>query len=194
MILLNKLLEDGNTLFRNGRLEEAAYRYEYALKRLPRLKHENTQKPIPSSSSSSSNCPQQETATNEEAEDDVFVQLRSHLLLNLSRTKRKQRKFQEAIDMASMVLQFKPTSFEAFWARGKAKRDMESHEALAVALVDLREAIRLAPQNLELHRFTIKVKEEYERGQLEQQQRLKQKMMTVESKVPSVGVKSSEVA
>ncbi len=36
LVLLNKLLEDGNTLFRHGRLGEAAYRYEYALKRLPR--------------------------------------------------------------------------------------------------------------------------------------------------------------
>merc|ERR1719232_2168987 len=37
LILLNKLLEDGNTLFRGGKMDEAAYRYEYALKRLPRL-------------------------------------------------------------------------------------------------------------------------------------------------------------
>ncbi len=35
MILLNKLLEDGNTLYRRGRHEEAAHRYSYALKRLP---------------------------------------------------------------------------------------------------------------------------------------------------------------
>merc|ERR1712141_341317 len=38
LILLNKLLEDGNTLFRKGRLTDAAYRYEYALRRLPRLR------------------------------------------------------------------------------------------------------------------------------------------------------------
>merc|ERR1712141_975560 len=38
LVLLNKLLEDGNVLFRKGRLTDVAYRYEYALRRLPRLR------------------------------------------------------------------------------------------------------------------------------------------------------------
>ena len=137
--MLNKLLEDGNTLFRAGKLEDAAYRYEYALKRLPRLASAI-----------------QET---DQENDDVFVQLRSHLLLNLSRTFRKQKKYAEAVSSASQVLAFKPDSYEALWARGKAKREVG---ALEDALIDLREAIQMAPQNLELHRFTIRVKEELE--------------------------------
>ena len=131
-------MEDGNTLFRTGRLDDASYRYEYALKRLPRLK--------------------EATPENDEHED-VFIQLKSHLLLNLSRTQRKQKKYEEAIRSATQVLDFKPDAFEAFWARGKAKKDTGSLED---ALADLREAITLAPQNMELHRFTLKVKEELE--------------------------------
>ena len=35
LILLNKLLEDGNVLYRKNRLKEAAHRYQYALKKFP---------------------------------------------------------------------------------------------------------------------------------------------------------------
>lgn len=35
LILLNKLLEDGNVLYRKSRLKEAAHRYQYALKKFP---------------------------------------------------------------------------------------------------------------------------------------------------------------
>ena len=144
LILLNKLLEDGNTLFRGGKMDEAAYRYEYALKRLPRLDSDT-----------------------DEADSDVFTQLRSHLLLNLSRTRRRQKRFEEAVEAATQVLSFRPGSHEALWARGKARRDTgHLHEALA----DLREAIQASPQNLELHRFTIKVKEELEQIQQQQKQ------------------------
>merc|ERR1719189_2390750 len=101
--------------------------------------------------------------------DDVFAQLKSHLLLNLSRTKRKQREYESAVTQASHVLEFDPESYEALWAMGKAKRefseardtkDSSNIELLESALIDLRKAIKLAPQNLELHRYTIRVKEE----------------------------------
>ena len=149
LVLLNKLLEDGNTLFRGGKMDDAAYRYEYALKRLPRLESDD-----------------------DTDSSDVFTQLRSHLLLNLSRTRRRQKRFQEAVEAATQVLSFRPGSYEALWARGKAKRET-GH--LQEALEDLREAIQASPQNLELHRFTIRVKEELEQLQLssDQQQKLK---------------------
>ena len=37
MILINKILEDGNTLFRKNKLQDASHRYKYALKRIPQL-------------------------------------------------------------------------------------------------------------------------------------------------------------
>ena len=73
LILLNKLLEDGNTLFRKGRLTDAAYRYEYALRRLPRLRPDGVA----------------QATMQAVASEDIFAQLKTHLLLNLSRTQRK---------------------------------------------------------------------------------------------------------
>lgn len=34
-MLLNKLLEDGNILYGKNRLQEAAHRYQYALRKIP---------------------------------------------------------------------------------------------------------------------------------------------------------------
>ena len=59
LILLNKLLDDGNTLYRQGRLPDAAHRYRYALRRLPR--------------------------TGLDSWAQTFQTLQTHLLLNLSR-------------------------------------------------------------------------------------------------------------
>ena len=59
LILLNKLLDDGNTLYRQGRLPDAAHRYRYALRRLPR--------------------------TGLDTWAPTFQTLQTHLLLNLSR-------------------------------------------------------------------------------------------------------------
>ena len=63
LILLNKLLEDGNVLYRKNRLKEAAHRYQYALKKFP------------------AEDLGEHTAT--------FKQLRVNFLLNQSRCKRK---------------------------------------------------------------------------------------------------------
>lgn len=63
LILLNKLLEDGNILYRKSRLREAAHRYQYALKKFP-------------------NDDQGE-------HNSTFRQLRINFLLNQSRCKRK---------------------------------------------------------------------------------------------------------
>ena len=75
-------------MFRNCRYDAAAYRYEYALKRIPRLK--------PADSNDGNDVASTVPKTNSNArqtnaeKDDVFYQLKIHLLLNLSRTKRKQ--------------------------------------------------------------------------------------------------------
>lgn len=63
LILLNKLLEDGNTLYKKNRLQEAALRYQYALNKFPT------------------------DALGEFA--STFHQLRINFLLNQSRCKRK---------------------------------------------------------------------------------------------------------
>ena len=77
LLLLNKLLEDGNTLFKKERLSEAAHRYQYALRRMP-----------------------SDTSRNR----STFEQLSVHLLLNLSRCKRKAGHLTEAVEMANKVM------------------------------------------------------------------------------------------
>lgn len=76
LILLNKLLEDGNMLYRKNRPSEAAHRYQYALKKINTLISDEGLsaagvQPVPHEHIS------------------AFVQLKTHLLLNLSRCKRK---------------------------------------------------------------------------------------------------------
>jgi len=114
LILLNKLLEDGNTLYRRGRHEEAAHRYAYALRRLP-------------------------AGVAGEQQRQLFEQLRVHLLLNLSRCKRKLGAYAEAADLATEVLSFRPGCLEALHARARARRDDDRHEE---ALADLHECLR----------------------------------------------------
>lgn len=136
LALLNKLLEDGNTLYKRGKLPEAALRYSYAVKRLP---------PAPA------------PGTQQHQQQKVFDQLRVHLLLNLARCKRKMKAYAEAVDLATEVIVAYPHQFEAYHARAKA------HHAAGrpdVAYADLTAAVRLAPQNRELHRILVSLKEE----------------------------------
>ena len=151
MILLNKLLEDGNILYKKGKLEEAATRYTYAAKRVPLSQASDL--------------------------GAVFLQLRIHLLLNLSRCRRKQQDLDEAGRLASEALSLAPSCPEAYHARAKA-----SHAAgrLEAALRDLTEAVRVAPGNRELHRILLSLKLE-----------MKEKAKHQESRDSSSGVCSS---
>ena len=89
----------------------------------------------------------------------TFEQLTIHLLLNLSRCKRKAGHLTEAVDMANRVLAINPDSFEAHYAIAKANKEAgRLHEAVN----DLTEALRVAgPNNRgELHRVILRIKEE----------------------------------
>ncbi|KAK6638958.1 hypothetical protein RUM43_007228 [Polyplax serrata] len=116
LILLNKLLEDGNTLYKKNRLQEAALRYQYALNKFP---------------------------TDGMGDfDSTFYQLKINFLLNQSRCKRKMNDYKGAIELATQVLSLKPDSFEAFYARAKARMDLMCYSD---ALSDVESSIRMAP-------------------------------------------------
>ncbi|KAL0269173.1 UNVERIFIED_CONTAM: hypothetical protein PYX00_006985 [Menopon gallinae] len=116
LILLNKLLEDGNTLYRKNRLQEAALRYQYALNKFP--------------------------TDDLGAFAPTFHQLRINFLLNQSRCKRKMHDYVAAVELATQVLSLKPDSFEAFYARAKGRIDLRCFED---ALSDIESAIKMAP-------------------------------------------------
>lgn len=71
--MLNKLLEDGNVLYRKNRLSDASHRYQYALKKIP------------------SNLDAVPTDDGDEdyAHNATYQQLKFNFLINLSRCKRK---------------------------------------------------------------------------------------------------------
>ncbi|KAE8297457.1 Protein TANC1 Tetratricopeptide repeat, ankyrin repeat and coiled-coil domain-containing protein 1 [Larimichthys crocea] len=96
LILLQKLMEEGNILYKKGRMKEAGQRYQYALRKLPR------------------------EGQGEELKG--LKDLRVSLYLNLSRCRRKTNDFGIAEEFATKALELKPRSYEAYYARARAKR------------------------------------------------------------------------
>uniref|UniRef100_A0A7N6F8D1 Tetratricopeptide repeat, ankyrin repeat and coiled-coil containing 1a n=1 Tax=Anabas testudineus TaxID=64144 RepID=A0A7N6F8D1_ANATE len=131
LILLQKLMEEGNMLYKKGRMKEAGQRYQYALRKLPR------------------------EGQGEELKG--LKDLRVSLYLNLSRCRRKTNDFGIAEEFATKALELKPRSYEAYYARARAKR---SSRQFAAALADLHEAARLCPSNREIRRLLSRVEEE----------------------------------
>ncbi|KAM4843370.1 protein TANC2 isoform 4-T4 [Thomomys bottae] len=131
IILLSKLMEEGDMFYKKGKVKEAAQRYQYALKKFPREGFGEDLK--------------------------TFRELKVSLLLNLSRCRRKMNDFGMAEEFATKALELKPKSYEAYYARARAKR---SSRQFAAALEDLNEAIKLCPNNREIQRLLIRVEEE----------------------------------
>ncbi|KAJ8723512.1 hypothetical protein PYW08_003424 [Mythimna loreyi] len=129
LILLNKLLEDGNMLYRKNRPSEAAHRYQYALKKInPLISDEGlttpTTQPVPHEHVS------------------AFVQLKTNLLLNLSRCKRKLNEPSEALDLAARASVLRPNAFECAYAMARAILALNKPSE---ALPHARRALLLAP-------------------------------------------------
>ncbi|XP_053975452.1 protein TANC2 isoform X2 [Hylaeus volcanicus] len=143
LILLNKLLEDGNVLYRKNRLKEASHRYAYALRKFPASPEED--------------CQGQEQG-HVVLQLQTFAQLRLNFLLNLSRCKRKMNECAEAIELADEALKVRPVSYEAFYARAKARVDSD---LLEDALSDVHEALQMAPpQNRQDRRVLVALRDE----------------------------------
>ncbi|XP_051998011.1 protein TANC1 isoform X2 [Xyrauchen texanus] len=143
IILLQKLMEEGNLLYKRGKMKEAAQRYQYALRKFPREGFGDELK--------------------------AFKELRVSLYLNLSRCRRKTNDFGMAEEFATRALELKPKSYEAYYARARAKR---SSRQFTAALADLHEATKLCPNNREICRLLARVEEEckqMQRSQCKQQ-------------------------
>uniref|UniRef100_UPI00358E57B9 protein TANC1-like isoform X2 n=1 Tax=Myxine glutinosa TaxID=7769 RepID=UPI00358E57B9 len=143
LILLKKLVEEGNLLYKNGRMKDSAQRYQYALKKFPRE--------VPSE------------------ELRIFQDLKVTVYLNLSRCRRKMNDFGIAEEFATKALELNSESYEAYYARARAKRSSRQFQE---ALLDLREASRLCPESREIERLLTRVSEECRAfGQIHQQGR-----------------------
>uniref|UniRef100_A0A671YGX1 Tetratricopeptide repeat, ankyrin repeat and coiled-coil containing 2 n=1 Tax=Sparus aurata TaxID=8175 RepID=A0A671YGX1_SPAAU len=124
IILLSKLIEEGDSFYKKGKVKEAAQRYQYALKKFPREGFSEDLK--------------------------TFRELKVSLFLNLSRCRRKTNDFGMAEEFATKALELKPKSYEAYYARARAKR---SSRQFPEALEDLNEAIKQCPNNREIQRL-----------------------------------------
>uniref|UniRef100_A0A3Q2QY06 Tetratricopeptide repeat, ankyrin repeat and coiled-coil containing 2 n=1 Tax=Fundulus heteroclitus TaxID=8078 RepID=A0A3Q2QY06_FUNHE len=124
IILLSKLIEEGDSFYKKGKVKEATQRYQYALKKFPREGFSEDLK--------------------------TFRELKVSLFLNLSRCRRKMNDFGMAEEFATKALELKPKSYEAYYSRARAKR---SSRQFPEALEDLNEAIKLCPNNREIQRL-----------------------------------------
>ncbi|KAM4624012.1 protein TANC2 [Polymixia lowei] len=131
IILLSKLIEEGDSFYKKGKVKEAAQRYQYALKKFPREGFSEDLK--------------------------TFRELKVSLFLNLSRCRRKMNDFGMAEEFATKALELKPKSYEAYYARARAKR---SSRQFPEALEDLNEATKQCPNNREIQRLLQRVEEE----------------------------------
>ncbi|KAG9343819.1 hypothetical protein JZ751_013200, partial [Albula glossodonta] len=141
IILLSKLIEEGDSFYKKGKVKEAAQRYQYALKKFPREGFSEDLK--------------------------TFRELKVSLLLNLSRCRRKMNDFGMAEEFATKALELKPKSYEAYYARARAKRSSRQFPA---ALEDLNEAMKQCPNNREIQRLLLRVEEECRQVTQQQQE------------------------
>ncbi|XP_037091766.1 protein TANC2-like isoform X2 [Pollicipes pollicipes] len=135
--LLNKLNDDGMTLYKKCRMQEADHRFTYALKKFPEGKLRE--------------------------HEELFRRLHVNLLLNLSRCKRKLGEHAKSAELATLAMNVRPEAFEPYFFRAKAKH---SQKELDAALADLSEALRLAPNNREVRRTLLQVREQIQHPEL----------------------------
>lgn len=102
--LLNKLVEDGNTLYRKACYDDALHRYSYTLKKFPKNPSELAILP---------------------ENVKAIVEMKFNLLLNLARCHRKLQDFESSVELCSKAIELKSDSYEAFYSRARAKRDLK---------------------------------------------------------------------
>ena len=131
MILLNKMLDQGNTLFRSNILDEASTVYKEALERINQL-----------------------------CDDQIFALRHLHLclLLNLSRSQRKTGDIDKAINVATEAVNINPESTEALVTRAKA---FKMGNMTLEALEDYAAALRIDPTNKVIYLDYLKLREEW---------------------------------
>merc|ERR1712059_22964 len=108
LVLLNSVLEKGNTQYRQHRLSEAEITYTYGLRKMTPL------------STSSHSCHLTE----------ALEKLQLHFLLNLSRCHRRQGRAGEALKLACRALTLRPDCKAALHVRDVAVSSLQCVRAL----------------------------------------------------------------
>ncbi|CAF1126763.1 unnamed protein product, partial [Didymodactylos carnosus] len=146
IILLNKLIEDGVTLYKKSQFKDAAYRFSYAMKKIPQSNLITEHRDI--------------GISNNTHIRNHFQMMKYTCLINLAKCKRKMNASDVAIDYCTQALSLQTTS-DGLLLRARIKRDQRLYED---ALHDVVEAIKLEPNNNELNRYMQRLKEEMMAG------------------------------
>lgn len=125
LLLFNKLLDDGHVLYKKGRLDDAAHRFQYALKKL------NT------------DCAGDYAGSNSKLD---IVRVKYHLLLNLARCKRKSGDRESAVKLCTEAAQLEPEETEAYYSRARCFYEADKFDS---ARLDLLRILKMKPSSKE---------------------------------------------
>ena len=157
MVLLKKILEDGNCLYNRGRLKEAEHRFEYALKRIANAAATSTTVTSPTTASS--------PVSNNSSRMDA---MNSRFLMRLSFCLFDQRRFEECAERASRAIEnqndVSDSSMLADALLLRARARSECGE-VAAAQADVRELLRIDPKNRRGHELCRELREIADRGE-----------------------------
>ncbi len=165
IILLNRLIEDGNLFYKKHAFKEALHRYTYALKKFPqdlkKLFLNNTSSGSgTASSSSSSSSPASTAPPSPQAKnlnEKLFIELKLNLYLNLARCERKLANYVNSMDYCTKALEINANSSDAYYCRARSKRDCGSYES---ALSDLHLAEEMGLTNADIKKLIIKLNDD----------------------------------
>lgn len=87
----------------------------------------------------------------------AISEMRFNLTLNLARCYRKLEQYETSIDLCSKAINIKENSYEAFYSRARAKRDLKEYKS---ALDDLYIAYKLCSTNSDIKKLINKISEE----------------------------------
>ena len=129
------MLEEGNALYRHNQYKEASTTYRHALDKLTEIDDDNS-----------------------DNDDEVaLLCLKRSLLLNLSRSERRQGSVCEAVEAATKVIEIVPDSTEALVTRAKA---FKAGDMIKEAVEDYAEALKTDPTNKPIYLEFLKLREE----------------------------------
>ncbi|CAF1399925.1 unnamed protein product [Adineta steineri] len=126
-ILISKLIDDGISLYKKNQYKDAAYRFSYALKKLPVDVDQQTTDQFATS----------------------FRLMKYNCLINLAKCKRKLDSYELAVDYCTQALAIHNTA-DCLLLRSRIKRDQKLYDD---ALADLLAAKSLDPTNNDLDRY-----------------------------------------
>ena len=128
------MLEEGNNLYRNYQYKEASLKYRHALDKHAEMDDDNS-----------------------DNDEVASLCLKRSLLLNLSRSERRQGLVYEAVEAATKVIEIVPDSTEALVTRAKAYK---ASDMIKEAVEDYAQALKTDPTNKPIYLEFLKLREE----------------------------------